>query len=63
MHVHDYCGALGLVVRRGRHGEIYNVAGKTQVSNNALAQLILETLDLPFHPVSHVADRAAHDRG
>lgn len=63
LHVQDYCRALGLALRRGRRGEIYNVVGKTQITNNALAHLILETLGLPGHPISHLIDRVAHDRG
>jgi dTDP-glucose 4,6-dehydratase len=62
LYVLDHCAAIDLVLRAGRDGEVYNVAGGHEVANLALTREILRLLDKPESLVSPVADRPGHDR-
>jgi dTDP-glucose 4,6-dehydratase len=62
LYVLDHCAAVDLVLRAGRDGEVYNVAGGHEVANLALTREILRLLDKPESLVSRVADRPGHDR-
>jgi dTDP-glucose 4,6-dehydratase len=62
LYVLDHCAAVDLVLRAGRDGEVYNVAGGHEVANLALTREILRLLDKPESLVSPVADRPGHDR-
>ena len=62
IHVTDHCQALDLVLRNGKEGEIYNIAGECELENISVARKILEILGLGEELVKFVADRPAHDR-
>ncbi len=62
LHVDDHCGALDLVLSRGRDGEIYNVGGRCERPNLTIAKAILSALGKPESLLQFVADRAGHDR-
>lgn len=71
LYVGDHAAALALVLRRGRVGETYNIAGREQHTNLALVETICGILDelLPRSPhrphdklIEFVADRPGHDR-
>src|SRR5229473_167335 len=47
IHVSDHCRALDLILRQGRDGEVYNIAGGCELENTAVAGRILETLGGP----------------
>jgi dTDP-glucose 4,6-dehydratase len=71
LYVGDHCAAIGLVLRRGRVGESYNVGGNCQPTNLEIVDILCDILDelqpaSPFIPHSKlkelVADRPGHDR-
>ncbi len=67
IHVEDHCRALDLVLRGGRPGEVYNVAGENEWRNIDIVRAILRELGMPDEPgapgcpIRFVADRPGHD--
>ena len=61
IYVKDNCAAIDLVFRRGKDGEIYNIAAGNYLTNIALTQKILKALGKPLSMVEHVKDRLGHD--
>ncbi|MGH9348078.1 MAG: dTDP-glucose 4,6-dehydratase [Vicinamibacterales bacterium] len=62
MHVVDHCGAVDLVIARGRNGEVYNAGGGNEVQNLDLTHRILSLLGKPASLIHPVPDRPGHDR-
>jgi dTDP-glucose 4,6-dehydratase len=62
IHVSDHCRALGLVLRKGKDGEIYNIGGDCELENIEVVRTILTTLGRSENLLRFVADRPAHDR-
>lgn len=62
LHVEDHCAAIDLVLHQGRPGEVYNIGGFGEMTNLAVARLILGQLGKPESLISFVADRPGHDR-
>jgi dTDP-glucose 4,6-dehydratase len=62
LYVLDNCAAIDLVLRRGREGEVYNVAGGHEVANVTLTREILRLLGKPESLIQPVTDRPGHDR-
>ena len=70
LFVLDHCDAVRLVLERGRVGEIYNIGGSTQKSNNEVVKTLCDLLEevLPRKKgkyvdlVTFVKDRLGHDR-
>ncbi len=70
LYVGDHAAALALVLRRGRIGETYNIAGGEERANLDIVKTICAILDeelpaSPHHPhqnlIEFVADRPGHD--
>jgi dTDP-glucose 4,6-dehydratase len=61
IHVLDHCEALDLVLRKGKGGEIYNVAADKEYKNIDVARLILKELGKPKDRMQFVKDRPGHD--
>jgi dTDP-glucose 4,6-dehydratase len=61
IHVLDHCEAIGLVLRRGRGGDVYNVAGDREWRNIDVAKRVLKLLGRPESLLHFVKDRAGHD--
>jgi dTDP-glucose 4,6-dehydratase len=61
-YVGDHCEAIDLVLHRGELGGIYNVGTEVETANIDMAEMILDLLGKPRSLISHVADRAGHDR-
>lgn len=62
LHVYDHCRAIDCIIGSGTVGQIYNIASKNCLSNNALVDKILNILDVHDSAVvCHVADRQGHD--
>lgn len=61
-YVLDHCQAIDLVLHRGRFGETYNVGTGVETHNIDMARRILDILGKPHRLLTHVADRAGHDR-
>jgi dTDP-glucose 4,6-dehydratase len=71
LYVEDHCKALGLVLERGRVGEVYNIGGNCEKTNLEVVRTICSVLDERFPGSPHaphaalitfVKDRAGHDR-
>ncbi|OAI88727.1 dTDP-glucose 4,6-dehydratase [Exiguobacterium sp. KKBO11] len=62
LHVTDHCAAIDLVFHNGKSGEVYNVGGHNERTNNQIVDLIVERLDISSDLVKYVEDRLGHDR-
>lgn len=62
LHVEDHCQAIDLVLRKGRAGEIYNIGGHNERTNNEIVHLIVDYLHAPEELITYVEDRLGHDR-
>lgn len=62
LHVTDHCAAVDLVFHNGKSGEVYNVGGHNEKTNNQIVDLIVDRLDVSKGLVTYVEDRLGHDR-
>jgi dTDP-glucose 4,6-dehydratase len=62
LHVKDHCAAIDLVIHKGRPGEVYNIGGHNERTNNEIVHLIVEKLGVSKDLIKYVADRLGHDR-
>jgi dTDP-glucose 4,6-dehydratase len=61
IYVLDHCEALDLVLRDGKAGEVYNMAGGNELENIKVVERILEIMDKPGDLIEFVDDRPGHD--
>ena len=61
MSVKDHCAAIDLVIHKGVAGEVYNVGGHNERTNNEIVRLIVEKLDVSKELIKFVEDRLGHD--
>ncbi len=62
LYVEDHCRAIEAILQKGKIGETYCIGGMTEViSNNEVAKMILENLDLPESRIEMITDRPGHD--
>ncbi len=62
LYVKDHGRAIDLVLREGKAGEIYNVGGHNEKTNNQIVQLIVDNLGISKDRIKYVKDRLGHDR-
>ena len=62
LDVKEHNRAIDLIVRQGRAGQIYNIAGKNEIQNIEMVKKILKALDKPESLIQYTKDRAGHDR-
>ena len=62
LHVMDHCAAIDLVLHNGVSGEVYNVGGHNERTNNEIVKLIVNRLNVPHDRIKYVEDRLGHDR-
>ncbi|MEK4607347.1 dTDP-glucose 4,6-dehydratase [Geobacillus sp. FSL W8-1251] len=62
LHVKDHCAAIDLVIHKGRPGEVYNIGGHNERTNNEIVHIIVEKLGVSKELIKYVADRPGHDR-
>jgi len=62
LHVTDHCAAIDLVFHKGKSGEVYNVGGHNERTNNQIVDLIIDRLDVSKDLIAYVEDRLGHDR-
>lgn len=62
LYVSDHCQAIDLVLRDGKPGEIYNVGGHNERTNNEIVHLIVDNLGISEDHVKYVKDRLGHDK-
>ncbi|MCD0452124.1 dTDP-glucose 4,6-dehydratase [Actinocorallia sp. API 0066] len=61
LHVDDHCRAVALVLDGGRPGEVYNIAGGSELTNLEMTERLLSLCDADWSRVRRVADRKGHD--
>jgi dTDP-glucose 4,6-dehydratase len=61
LHVDDHCRGIHSVLMNGRSGEVYNIGGGRELTNNQITSLILETMGADKSSIEHVEDRKGHD--
>lgn len=62
LHVKDHCQAIHLVMRKGKSGEVYNVGGHNERTNNDIVNLIVDKIGVSKDLITYVDDRLGHDR-
>ena len=62
LYVEDHAAALKLVLEHGKPGEVYNIGGKSERTNKAVVEAILDLLGKPKELIRYVEDRLGHDR-
>ncbi|MGF9856566.1 dTDP-glucose 4,6-dehydratase [Priestia endophytica] len=62
LHVRDHCTAIDLVIHKGMAGEVYNIGGHNEKTNNEIVHLIVEKLGVSKELIVFVEDRLGHDR-
>ncbi|HIH11118.1 TPA: dTDP-glucose 4,6-dehydratase [Candidatus Woesearchaeota archaeon] len=62
IYVVDVCRAVEFIFRHGREGEIYNIAGTSELENRDLTSKLLSLLGKDDSSIQHVPDRLGHDR-
>lgn len=62
LHVKDHCQAIHLVMTEGKKGEVYNVGGHNERTNNQIVDLIVDKLGVSRDLITYVEDRLGHDR-
>jgi len=61
LHVDDHCRGIYSVLMRGRSGEVYNIGGGCELTNNEITSLILEAMGADVSSIEFVQDRKGHD--
>jgi len=61
LHVHDHCNGVDLVLHYGQAGEVYNLGGENEWTNNEIVHLIIEKLGVSRKLIDYVPDRLGHD--
>jgi dTDP-glucose 4,6-dehydratase len=61
LHVDDHCRGIYLVLMNGRSGEVYNIGGGRELTNNEITKLILEAMGANESSIEYVKDRKGHD--
>lgn len=62
LHVYDHCQAIDLVLHKGRKGEVYNVGGHNERTNNQIVDIVIEKLKASPELKTYVEDRLGHDK-
>ena len=61
LHVDDHCRGIYAVLINGRSGEVYNIGGGRELSNNEVTALILDAMGADESSIEYVEDRKGHD--
>lgn len=61
LHVDDHCRGIYAVLMNGRSGEVYNIGGGRELTNNQITSLILEAMNADTSSIEYVEDRKGHD--
>lgn len=62
LHVEDHCQAIELVLHKGLKGEVYNIGGHNERTNNDIVDIIVEQIGVPRELITYVDDRLGHDK-
>ena len=61
LHVDDHCRGIHSVLMNGRSGEVYNIGGGRELTNNEITSLILGAMGADESSIEYVEDRKGHD--
>jgi dTDP-glucose 4,6-dehydratase len=61
LHVDDHCRGIHAVLMNGRSGEVYNIGGGRELTNNEITSLILAAMGADESSIEYVEDRKGHD--
>ena len=61
LHVDDHCRGIYSVLMNGRSGEVYNIGGGRELTNNQITSLILKAMGVDISSIEYVEDRKGHD--
>jgi dTDP-glucose 4,6-dehydratase len=61
LHVDDHCRGIHSVLMNGRSGEVYNIGGGRELTNNEITSLILDAMGVDDSSIQYVEDRKGHD--
>ncbi len=61
LHVEDHCRGIYSVLMKGRSGEVYNIGGGRELTNNEITSLILDAMGADESSIEYVEDRKGHD--
>jgi len=61
LHVDDHCRGIYQVLMNGRSGEVYNIGGGRELTNNEITSLILQAMGADESSIEYVKDRKGHD--
>ena len=61
LHVDDHCRGIYQVLMFGRSGEVYNIGGGRELTNNEITSLILDAMGANKSSIEYVEDRKGHD--
>jgi dTDP-glucose 4,6-dehydratase len=61
LHVDDHCRGIFAALMKGHSGEIYNIGGGRELTNNEITSLILEAMGADESSIEYVVDRKGHD--
>jgi dTDP-glucose 4,6-dehydratase len=61
LHVDDHCRGIYQVLMNGHSGEVYNIGGGRELTNNEITSLILEAMGADESSIEYVEDRKGHD--
>jgi dTDP-glucose 4,6-dehydratase len=61
LHVDDHCRGIFSVLMNGHSGEVYNIGGGRELTNNEITVLILEAMNVDESSIEYVEDRKGHD--
>lgn len=61
LHVLDHCKAINLIINNANSGDIYNIGGNNEFSNNDIAKIILDYYGKSHNLIKYVQDRKGHD--
>jgi dTDP-glucose 4,6-dehydratase len=61
LHVDDHCRGIYTVLMNGRSGEVYNIGGGRELTNNEITILILGVMRADESSIEYVEDRKGHD--
>ncbi len=61
LHVDDHCRGIYAVLMKGKSGDVYNIGGGRELTNNEITKLILEAMGDDESSIEYVQDRKGHD--
>ena len=61
LHADDHCRGIYAVLMNGKSGEVYNIGGGRELTNNEVTSLILKAMDKDESSIEYVEDRKGHD--